>query len=530
MSDLRKWKAMVENASKLTEDPVQDADYTDHEVSMAKSQMLSSMKSINRIAKHLSTKSESEGLEGWTASKLTMAEDYLQVVADYFDGQEINEGFKIRDKSRGYGVADKTYKTREEAKKAATMKAAMTGGDWEVIEEGYKILPPMDKEKYQARDGLEGPFSTLSGKVVYYDPKAGKYYDPDTDMYLSYEEFQNYDKDYSGMKDERDEVKEAKLSPEQREELDDLIDMVKYGTSPSTYDPDATDEAMKALKIIRSKFGDKVADQVADGIDTFHFPRHGMRPGTYATDKLASKKPTQIKKDGKIDARSAKSTKRDIKSNLRDMGKKDPKRLGEEAEGEENHYMCVHAKKGTTKCTAKTSYEAAQKAAKLWNMKSTAGIDAHLMTDESLEEDTVKFEDHYDSRVVLTVEKDKLLINGNPASRYDWNSAAKDIISDKFYARARSWEEVHGYLARFLDNPKGLQSAVRQVFNTNDEGIQVNETVMVSEAQFDEAAGEKDACYHKVKSRYKVWPSAYASGALVKCRKVGAKNWGNSKK
>ena len=41
---------------------------------------------------------------------------------------------------------------------------------------------------------------------------------------------------------------------------------------------------------------------------------------------------------------------------------------------------------------------------------------------------------------------------------------------------------------------------------------------------------KKDACYHKVKSRYDVWPSAYASGALVKCRKVGAKNWGNSKK
>ena len=45
-----------------------------------------------------------------------------------------------------------------------------------------------------------------------------------------------------------------------------------------------------------------------------------------------------------------------------------------------------------------------------------------------------------------------------------------------------------------------------------------------------EKEGKKDACYHKVKSRYKVWPSAYASGALVKCRKVGAKNWGNSKK
>tara|TARA_B100000902_G_scaffold398445_1_gene465230 strand:- start:1295 stop:1480 length:186 start_codon:yes stop_codon:yes gene_type:complete len=41
---------------------------------------------------------------------------------------------------------------------------------------------------------------------------------------------------------------------------------------------------------------------------------------------------------------------------------------------------------------------------------------------------------------------------------------------------------------------------------------------------------KKDACYHKVKRRYKVWPSAYASGALAKCRKKGAKNWGTGGK
>jgi len=52
----------------------------------------------------------------------------------------------------------------------------------------------------------------------------------------------------------------------------------------------------------------------------------------------------------------------------------------------------------------------------------------------------------------------------------------------------------------------------------------------ITEAQFDEAAGKKDACYRKVKARYDVWPSAYASGALVKCRKVGAANWGNKSK
>ena len=39
-----------------------------------------------------------------------------------------------------------------------------------------------------------------------------------------------------------------------------------------------------------------------------------------------------------------------------------------------------------------------------------------------------------------------------------------------------------------------------------------------------------DACAKKVKRRYKVWPSAYAAGAVAKCRKVGVKNWGRGSK
>ena len=57
----------------------------------------------------------------------------------------------------------------------------------------------------------------------------------------------------------------------------------------------------------------------------------------------------------------------------------------------------------------------------------------------------------------------------------------------------------------------------------------IKESMELNEAQKDKpgkSSGKKDACYHKVKSRYDVWPSAYASGALVKCRKVGASNWG----
>ena len=61
---------------------------------------------------------------------------------------------------------------------------------------------------------------------------------------------------------------------------------------------------------------------------------------------------------------------------------------------------------------------------------------------------------------------------------------------------------------------------------TRKEEMEINE----AKDKPGKGSGKKDACYHKVKSRYSVWPSAYASGALVKCRKKGAANWGNSTK
>ena len=113
---------------------------------------------------------------------------------------------------------------------------------------------------------------------------------------------------------------------------------------------------------------------------------------------------------------------------------------------------------------------------------------------------------------------------------YNWDSLSNEEIKDLLrYAevmyRAQDYngdEELKGYFSaaeNFLDN------LLAQRQGNVSESLEA-----LTEEQFDEAAGEKDACYRKVKSRYKVWPSAYASGALVKCRKVGAANWGNSKK
>jgi hypothetical protein len=50
---------------------------------------------------------------------------------------------------------------------------------------GYRVVDTQDimRDRYGPRKGLEGPFN-FSGRVLYYDNKAGQYYDPTTDFYV----------------------------------------------------------------------------------------------------------------------------------------------------------------------------------------------------------------------------------------------------------------------------------------------------------------------------------------------------------
>ena len=52
---------------------------------------------------------------------------------------------------------------------------------------GYRVLKDRE-EKWQPRKGLEGPFFYANGRVLYYDPKGGQYWDPLTDFYVTNEE------------------------------------------------------------------------------------------------------------------------------------------------------------------------------------------------------------------------------------------------------------------------------------------------------------------------------------------------------
>ena len=99
-------------------------------------------------------------------------------------------------------------------------------------------------------------------------------------------------------------------------------------------------------------------------------------------------------------------------------------------------------------------------------------------------------------------------------------ASAEEIgkIKDKHKKKKSKNESYIDYLQDKLNSTRKFQTLEESVGKP------------ISEEEFDALAEKQDACYHKVKSRYKVWPSAYASGALVQCRKKGAKNWGNKSK
>jgi hypothetical protein len=98
-----------------------------------------------------------------------------------------------------------------------------------------------------------------------------------------------------------------------------------------------------------------------------------------------------------------------------------------------------------------------------------------------------------------------------------------------FSAKSKSRQSAD----RMYDSQGGNKSGLKSKLVMDSEGNYIRKSVDSSPASMKRGGkvkAKKDACYHKVKARYSVWPSAYASGAIAKCRKVGAANWGNKSK
>ena len=96
------------------------------------------------------------------------------------------------------------------------------------------------------------------------------------------------------------------------------------------------------------------------------------------------------------------------------------------SEAKERPYVCVHAKKGKHECHADSSYGAAQKAAKHWKLKSTAGIDAHLADVEHVAEATGSFAEPIYN--LIDIEGEEAVLN--ELIRYLSGEELEDFVAD----------------------------------------------------------------------------------------------------
>jgi len=113
---------------------------------------------------------------------------------------------------------------------------------------------------------------------------------------------------------------------------------------------------------------------------------------------------------------------------------------------------------------------------------------------------------------------------GKPCARQPGQTSTPKCGSSKMKrALSKDEEEAARRRKNRLDPNQPEKSGGAKPTNVRTEEMDLQEV----KDKPGKGSGKKDACYNKVKSRYSVWPSAYASGALVKCRKVGAANWGN---
>ncbi len=121
------------------------------------------------------------------------------------------------------------------------------------------------------------------------------------------------------------------------------------------------------------------------------------------------------------------------------------------------------------------------------------------------------------------------VVDGDACAREEGETATPKCVSSEKRASMSKSERLAAQAAKRREDPNQPQKSgaskptmVKTDRKTRKEEMDLQEV----KDKPGKGSGKKDACYNKVKSRYDVWPSAYASGALVKCRKVGADNWG----
>jgi hypothetical protein len=437
-------------------------DRTDHEVEMALSDLFQSAKNAKQVYELIKDIPESVGIEGWVQEKIIKANDYLNTVREYLEHKQMGQG----------------------------------------MAEGYRILPNIDRERYQEREGLEGPFRARNGKVYYYDPKAGLAYDPDTDMYIDYDELKMMDSDtmYENLQDDfsaflKDLEKNTGIKGSVRAPgMQQQPKPIQPASTPTQLSTDQIKNLKAELSILQQKFD----------------PNY-ERSDDYSYWNIQKAIHNQIRK---------------INSQLRSSGQVEEGMLAKAA----GALALIASLWGVSEYAAKDAYENSPQLQKLVQYHQQA---TQMGDEAKIQELERRIENHKtrlslgkgevmgpdDKPIVPTYEG--LTGNERPRETKKEDDRITAAYRKKHLSSAGKKDDVK------KDDIKKESSIMKGLMK--EQKCPECGGKLVAESELNEE-GNKDACYHKVKSRYKVWPSAYASGALVKCRKVGASNWGNKSK
>ena len=128
----------------------------------------------------------------WKRSSKSQKDKWRKRMAAKAEDEELSQA-ELDDVLDDYGMTKKFDESVD-------VKDKLENWGIDIHKEGYMIMPGIDREKYTEIRGMEGPFMTRSGKVLYYDPKAGEYYDRDSDLYLDYSAYLEYDRETPAQK------------------------------------------------------------------------------------------------------------------------------------------------------------------------------------------------------------------------------------------------------------------------------------------------------------------------------------------
>lgn len=550
----------------LSDLEVLDSIPEDFEFAMARGELKTIKRSIDRIMKHLGGEGD---LEAWVQSKITKANDYLNSVSNHMDGGEDNtkkeakEGY-CSDKCCGADVKESDCKCKASCSHCDCHKNDLKEekcGDGMYYCKTSKHCKKIPKGHRVGKDGM------LVKGVRWQDSDGdGKWYEPGDDVS---EGIMSEPIDPKKHKDAQKKQKMRNLAIGNDNPNEKKVAEKKAG-GPKMMGEGVIEDLEKGMETLKSITYDsidglmkKIAEDHDISTTKLHYmfkAKHDMTPDEWA-EKNLKEEMSNWRQD--LDEKCWKGYE---KKGMKTMfGKRYPncvkkeevESIGEEGDNKVisiNKGKKMDAKKQAMKDMGKTPYDTNTSKRRAKGQGILDNLLGKPPTTEEFSKVVLEKRDGKSAKDKGYSLKDWFKGGGwvQSGGKYDGKPCAKQpgqttkpFCRDADDRASMSKDEREKRAAKKRrEDPNPDRKGKAKIVTEKSEEIRYCPKCKKPETRADCRYGvdywdensksivieKKDACYHKVKSRYSVWPSAYASGALVKCRKVGSKNWGNSTK